>query len=162
MKTKMTIFALLACWLISGKVAAQESLVWNTPGKNFHDALPLGNGDIGISAWSESGGEFCFYLGKTDAYDDVNRLLKLGMVRIKISSHRFEAGRFYRETLNLKLGEMIIRSGKGEDEINLRAWVDANSPAVHVEIFAQKKFTIQVSLEDWRKEKQLITDTSFS
>ena len=162
MKKLMIMFAILGWWLTTGKVAAQESLVWNSPGKDFHDALPLGNGDIGISAWSDSAGELCFYLGKTDAYDDVNRLVKLGMVRVKISSHPFEAGHFYRETLNLKLGELTIRSAKGEDEINLRAWVDANNPAIHIDISAGKKFTVQISLENWRKEKQLITDTSFS
>jgi len=73
-------------WPASGKLGVQSPvpLVWDAPGKDFHDAIPLGNGDIGISAWTEQDGEFLFYISKTDAYDDNNRLVKLGKVRLRI------------------------------------------------------------------------------
>jgi len=78
MRNAFLIF-LTAILLLNGwKASCQSGLVWTEKGKDFHDAIPLGNGDIGISAWVDQTGELVFYIGKTDAYDDNNRLLKLG------------------------------------------------------------------------------------
>ena len=64
----------------------QYNLTCDAPAKDSHGAIPLGNGDIGISAWAEESGDLLFYVSKTDAYDDNHRLLKLGRVRVKYPS----------------------------------------------------------------------------
>jgi hypothetical protein len=40
--------------------------------------MPLGNGDIGLNVWTEGSGDVCFYISKTDSWDESGRLLKLG------------------------------------------------------------------------------------
>jgi predicted alpha-1,2-mannosidase len=165
-------------WPTGGKLQAQPStrqaeevrsigpvqppLVWDTPGKNLHDAIPLGNGDIGISAWTEQDGGLRFFISKTDAYDDDNRLVKVAKVLVKISPNPFVMGRPYREVLNLRQGELTIRSGAGADQVDIRIWVDANNPAVRLSVAGQKAFRLSVALEDNRKEARLLQDTSFS
>ena len=54
------------------------NVVWNTPGKDHNDSMPLGNGDIGLNAWVDKNGDLLFYISKTDSWDDNGRLLKVG------------------------------------------------------------------------------------
>ena len=97
--------------LNGGKTCGQSGLLWTDKGKDFHDAIPLGNGDIGISAWVDQADELVFYIGKTDAYDDNNRLLKLGKIRVKISPDPFAGNNAFRQELKLREGEMEIQGG---------------------------------------------------
>ncbi len=143
---------------MGGQSAAQPNLVWHDPGKDFHDAVPLGNGDIGISAWTSKNGELLFYLGKTDAYDENNRLCKPGLVHIRISPNPFADGHPYRQELRLRQGEMEITAGDSTDRVKLLCWVDANEPFVRVSLTGRKTFHLSVRLENWRKEAQTISD----
>jgi hypothetical protein len=161
---KQLIFFLTGIFLLTGwNASGQSGLVWTEKGKDFHDAIPLGNGDIGISAWMEQAGDLIFYIGKTDAYDDNNRLLKLGKVRVTISPNPFEGNNAYRQELKLREGEMEIQAGMGDDRVTMLLWVDANQPAIHLTIQGKKKFSTQVRLEDWRRqERTIIEDRAFS
>ncbi|MCX5671718.1 MAG: DUF5703 domain-containing protein, partial [Planctomycetota bacterium] len=38
-----------------------HNVVLDAPGKDFHAAVPVGNGDIGASVWVEEGGDLVFY-----------------------------------------------------------------------------------------------------
>jgi hypothetical protein len=154
--------AIIVFGMITATATGQSPLVWLTKGKDFHDAIPLGNGDVGISAWVQKDGDLLFYISKTDAYDDNNRLLKLGRIRVKILPNPFVAGKSFRQELNLRRGEMNILAGAGSDQVSLRIWVDANNPAVQIAISGNKEFQTIVSLEDWRKQEHVITDTAFS
>ena len=59
------------------------NITWDSPSKDHHGSMPLGNGDIGLNLWVEENGDICFYIGKTDSWGDNGRLLKVGKVRIK-------------------------------------------------------------------------------
>ena len=61
-------------------------VVWDSPSENARGSMPLGNGDISLNAWVEADGDLIFYIGKTDAWDDNSRLLKLGRVRISLAN----------------------------------------------------------------------------
>ena len=61
---------------------ARYDVVWDSPSKDAHGSMPLGNGDISLNAWIEPSGQLVFYIGKTDAWDDNARLLKDGKVRV--------------------------------------------------------------------------------
>ena len=59
-------------------------VVWDTPGKNTYETMPLGNGEIGINAWIDEAGDLKFYVARIDSLAEFARILKLGCVRIQI------------------------------------------------------------------------------
>src|SRR6266404_5087673 len=67
----------------------QNNVVWTSPSKDSSGSMPLGNGDIGLNLWVEESGELVFYIGKTDAWSESARLLKLGRVRVRLSPNPF-------------------------------------------------------------------------
>ena len=136
----------------------QYNVVIQAPSKDFHGAMPLGNGDIGVSAWVERGGDLLFYISKTDAYDENHRLLKLGRVRIKLSPNPFRAGRPFRQELKLADGEFVVQANEGNAAVALQLWVDANQPLVHVEVHGKRPMEVRVSLESWRTTQQTVKE----
>lgn len=127
-----------------------HNVIWDTPGKDSSDSMPIGNGDIGLNVWVEEGGDLLFYISKTDAWNENCHLLKLGRIRVKLSPNPFEAGNPFRQTLRLREGEIQISAGAGDNMFTIRVWVDANQPVIHVEAEGEKTFNIQANLEIWR------------
>ena len=78
-------------------------VVWMEPGKGSADSMPLGNGDIGLSVWTEPDGDLLFYIGKTDAWSEHPRaetgLMKVGLVRVSLSPNPYAAGKPLLQTL---------------------------------------------------------------
>ena len=140
----------------------QSNSTRNTAGKDFHDAMPTGNGDIGVSMWIEKDGDLLFYISKTDAYDDNNRLLKLGLISVKISPNPFLSDSFFLQQLKLQQSAIIVQTGSGNNTFKLRLWVDANHPVLRLEMIGDKKFTSTVQLHNWRREEHPLQDLSFS
>jgi len=127
-------------------------VVWTSPSKNSSGSMPLGNGDIGLNAWVEEGGDLLFYISKTDAWSGNGRLLKLGRVRVKLSPNPFTKGAPFEQALRLRGGEIVIRAGEGAAATAIRVWVDANRPLIRVESENPRGHTVQVGLELWRTE----------
>jgi alpha-L-fucosidase 2 len=123
---------------------AQYDVVWKSPGRDSRDSMPLGNGDIGLNLWVEEGGGVLFYISKTDAFDENNRLVKLGRVRITLSPNPFDGVQPFEQTLDLLDGEVVIRGG----DTVLQVWVDANQPVVRFEMdsLTERQVTAQVEL----------------
>lgn len=140
----------------------QSNITWNTAGKDFHDAMPTGNGDIGVSMWIEKDGDLLFYISKTDAYDDNNRLLKIGLVRVTITPNPFAADAPFVQQLQLKQSAITVQTGNGNNAFKLRLWVDANHPVIRLEMRGDKKFTSTVQLQNWRRDEHILEDLSFS
>ena len=116
--------------------------------------MPLGNGDIGLNVWVEESGDLVFYIGKTDAWSESARLLKLGRVRVRLSPNPFGSGQPFRQTLKLSTGEILIEGGKPGGEMKLRVWVDANHPVIRVESDATQNTEMQVIYERWRDQQR--------
>jgi len=125
-------------------------VVWDRPSRDSSGSMPLGNGDVGLNAWVEEGGDLLFYISKTDAWSENGRLLKLGRVRIKLSPNPFTKGAPFDQRLRLGQGEILIRAGEGAAATAIRVWVDANRPVVRVETENPRGHTVQVDLELWR------------
>ena len=111
------------------------NVVWDSPSKDATGSMPLGNGDISANVWMEQAGDLCFYIGKTDAWGDNGRLLKVGKVRINIRPNPLDGDVEYRQLLNLEGGEIVFEFGlKGSERgrSTLRIWVDAHDPVTLV------------------------------
>jgi hypothetical protein len=145
--------ALAAAAEPSAPVAALETcnVVWNSPSQDARGSMPIGNGDIGLNAWVEPSGDLCFFIGKTDAWDENMRLLKLNKVRVRFVP-ALDTGAGFRWELKLHEGVMTIHSKTAD----VRVWVDANHPVVQVEAQAPNGGTLAatVRLEPWRLAKR--------
>jgi len=140
------------------------NVVWDTPSKDALGSMPLGNGDITLNLWVEEGGDLLFYIGKSDAWDEYNRLLKLGKVRISLSPNPFVKDGKFRQELVLRRGEVVIQASpsKSSKPVEIRVWVDANHPVIHVTVESERPLTATASFELWRTEPTLLTSFEVS
>ena len=140
------------------KVAQDNAVIWENPGKSSMDCVPLGNGDIGLNAWTEGDSDLVFYISKTDAWDDNGRLCKVGKLRLTFSNSPF-AKKPFREVLSIAKGQWLITSGDKNNKTSVRLWVDANNPVIHLESSSSKAIDIKASMELWRTEEYEIKTT---
>ena len=147
---------LTGCLLAARVFAAGEELdrcnvVWDTPGADARGSMPIGNGDIGLNVWVEPSGDLCFFIGKTDAWDENQRLLKLNKARITFVP-ALDTKESFRWELKLRDGALEIQDGKTQ----LRVWVDANHPVIQVDVKSHggEPVSATIALEPWRKEKR--------
>ncbi|MCX6944276.1 MAG: DUF5703 domain-containing protein [Opitutales bacterium] len=137
-------------------------VVWDAPSKNHHGSMPLGNGDIALNAWADPAGDLQFYIGKSDAWDDNARLAKVGKVRVHLAPNPFAAGRPFRQTLSLHEATLNLVAGVGAQRTQVRVWVDANHPVIHVTVDSAEPLTATVSVELTRPRREEITEVQAS
>ena len=125
------------------------NVVWDSPSRDASGSMPLGNGDIGVNAWVEEGGDLVFYVSKTDAWDENGRLCKVGRVRVKLDPPLSVKDGF-RQELQLREGAIVIRSRIQGQPTTLSLWVDANQPVVRVETESAAPISCRVEVELWR------------
>ncbi len=135
--------------LFSQSFLNDYSVTWDSPGKSYRDSMPIGNGDIGLNLWTEENGDVVFLIDKTDAWTENGQLVKLGRVRVRFDASPFRQSPDFRQILRPKQGEIEIR---GDASAVLRVWVDANAPAVHLEMNGGKPVNMQANAEIWRTE----------
>ena len=123
---------------------------WDSPSTDHTGSMPLGNGDISLNAWMESNGDLLFYIGKTDAWSDNARLLKLGKVRICLSPTPDLTG--FNQTLELASGSVLFQFGKPGNQTELRLWADANHPVIRIEAKSDHPLTLTAHSELWRTQ----------
>ena len=150
MKPKKIIILLICLPLV---LSAQENhfmaandVTWHSPGTNENNSMPLGNGDIALNVWTEQNGDIVLLLAKSDAWSENGQLLKLGRVRVKLTPNPFVSPDGFTQTLRLESGEVQFRSGKNIAHI----WVDANNPAVHLEVQSEYPVQLEAKTELWR------------
>ena len=139
-------------------------VVWDTPGQGTKDTMPTGNGDIGLNVWTEgTTGSVCFYISKTDSWDETGRLLKIGKVRLAIEPNPFAvAGRKFSQRLNLRDAAVEVAAGEGRDALELRVWADANLAVVRVEARLPEGTVLTASTEPWRVAPEVLKDSLVS
>ncbi len=141
----------------AGATTESFDVVWDSPSEDSSGSMPIGNGDIGLNVWVEQGGDLLFYIGKTDAWDENARLVKLGRIRIAISPNPFAKGAPFRQQLDLQRGAVEVVAGKPNSQVAVRVWVDANQPVIRVEVSAQQDVAVRASLEIWRTAERRLT-----
>src|SRR6478752_3592336 len=132
---------------------ASYNVVWDSPSADAKGSMPIGNGDIGANIWVEPNGDLVMLIGKSDSFDEFNRLLKLGRIRIKTTPALFQPGQTFTQTLRLEDGSIEIAT----DTAKLRVWVDAKHPVVQVDATSPSPITAQVLLENWRKGSRALS-----
>ncbi|MEI6603966.1 MAG: DUF5703 domain-containing protein [Verrucomicrobiota bacterium] len=128
---------------------AAHNVVWDTPSKDAHGSMPLGNGDVGINAWVEDNGDLVFYISKTDAWDENARLCKIGRVRVKFDPPLTPKDSF-RQELKLRDGIIEITSKIQNQPSKIRLWVDADQPVVRVDAESGVPVSCRAEVELWR------------
>ncbi|MEO0479643.1 MAG: DUF5703 domain-containing protein [Planctomycetota bacterium] len=134
--------------------AGRYDVRWSEHGEGCHDSMPVGNGDVGLNVWTEGDDSLHFYIGKTDAWGDNARLLKVGEVVVRFPAASF-TGRF-EQRLDLAGGRVLIDCGVGSDAVHVEVWVDAHRPVVHVLSDSVSEIPIDVSYRLWREEPEAL------
>jgi alpha-L-fucosidase 2 len=135
---------------------ASFNVRWSSPSTNTWGTMPLGNGDLAVNALVEPGGDLVLLLAKADAWDAHARLVKLGRVRLSLEPRLFLAGRPFTQELRLQNGVMVVETGGADDRVTLKLWVDANHPAVRVDVEARQAVQARCRLELWRTRERVL------
>jgi len=138
------------------------NIVWDSPSKNSSGSMPIGNGDIGMNVWVEENGDLLLLIGKTDAWDENSRIVKVGRVRIMLSPSPFAKGQPFRQELKLRDGMIEITAGAHDAATVVRVWVDANRAVIRVECDGPQPFDVTARTEVWRTEKRLFGEQEWS
>jgi Tfp pilus assembly protein FimT len=109
--------------------------------------MPLGNGDIAAGVYAIENGDLYLLLAKNDAYTYQGDIFKTGRVRVSLSPNPFQAGKPFRQTLDLATGSIRIEASG----VTLRIWADANRPVYHVEIAGPEELTVTARPEFWKR-----------
>ena len=138
------------------------NVVWDSPGGNSSASMPIGNGDIGVNTWVEDNGDLLLLIGKTDAWCENSRILKVGRVRISLSNAPFAKGKPFRQELKLHDGTIEITGGSGNSASIAKIWVDAKRPVIRVECDGPQPFDVTAKCEIWRTGKRPFGEAEWS
>src|SRR5215813_10713050 len=71
------------------RFVASNDVTWSTPGTNENDSMPIGNGDLAANVWTEQNGDIVLLVSKADAWTELNKLVKLGRIRLRLTPNPF-------------------------------------------------------------------------
>jgi Domain of unknown function (DUF5703)/Glycosyl hydrolase family 95 catalytic domain len=128
--------------------------IWHSPSKDHNGSMPIGNGETGLNLWVEPTGDIVFLVSRTDAWDENERLCKIGRVRIKFLPEIDAKKGKFSQTLNLYDGTIEIYYNNNNSNYTIKIWVDANEQVANLEFFSNKKRDAEIQLEIWRTEKR--------
>lgn len=129
-------------------------VIWNTPSENVYGTMPLGNGEVAINAWIDKQGDLRFYIARIDSIDENGRILKIGLVRIRVGdgSEQRTTDHFVQK-LDARRGVLEAEFGKDKEKVSLRLWVDAHRPVIVVEATVPEPVEASAHTELWRTEQ---------
>lgn len=86
------------------------NITFHSLGETDRSAMPLGNGECAASVWTEQNGDICLYINRTDALTELDRTVKVGMVRLSITPSPLGTKAFA-QTLDIEHGVIRITDG---------------------------------------------------
>ncbi len=131
------------------------NIAWDSPSEDANGSMPIGNGDIGANVWIEPNGDICFYISKTDTWDDNGRLVKVGKVRVTCDPPLVAPGSGFKQVLDLQRGCITVEAGRGTIRSQVSVWIDAHHPALTVSHNSTAPMSMTASVELWRTEPYL-------
>jgi hypothetical protein len=69
------------------------NVIWDSPGRDYRDSMPIGNGDLGLNVWTEQNGDLVFLIGKNNAWTENAQLVKLGRVHVTLTPNPFASAK---------------------------------------------------------------------
>lgn len=160
---KSRISMIVAGLLVAGMAMAQQAEIdrynveWDTPSENSAGSMPLGNGELGANLWVEKNGDLLFYLSRTDAISEANRLMKMGRVRVSLSPNPFREGLPFSQQLVLKDGAIYVTAGKDGEAVKFSFYMDPDQETAYLQMKGEVPYQVKVTAESWRKEPHVIT-----
>ncbi len=144
----------ITCIALVGILNAQHvkkyNLLFNSPAVGSESSMVLGNGDISANAWVDKRDHnLYFYIGKTDSRDYLDRLLKVGKLKVQFSPNILEDEVSYKQEFHLDKALLTIKTSKG----TIMLWVDANNPVIVLQANTSIPVTATVITQIWRKEE---------
>lgn len=130
---------IVAGLLVAGMAMAQQAEIdrynveWDTPSENSAGSMPLGNGELGANLWVEKNGDLLFYLSRTDAISEANRLMKMGRVRVSLSPNPFREGLPFSQQLVLKDGAIYVTAGKDGEAVKFSFYMDPDQETAYLQ-----------------------------
>src|SRR5271156_2781102 len=95
------VLLLLPVVFVKAQDISDYNVIWNSQSQNSSESMPLGGGDIGCNVWVENN-DLIMYIARSGTFDENNSMLKLGRVRISLSTNPFKNN--FRQELKLKQG----------------------------------------------------------
>ena len=135
--------------MAAADLPSAQNIAWDNPGGELA-SMPVGNGDVAGNVWVEGNGDVVFYLAKSDAWNEQDRLLKVGRVRVSFEPPLDTAA--FKQTLDLRRGEVVITAGAGAGAATVRVWADANHPVLRVACESATPRACAAKVELWRRE----------
>lgn len=129
------------------------NVVWTSPSVNEAGNMPLGNGSLGSNVWTDKNGDLLLYLSRNDAHSELQRLLKLGRIRVSFNSPVLSQLEGFRQELDLSSGSILITGGKSGEKIALKIFISADAPVMYISGSSERPLEIKVTLENWRRKK---------
>ncbi len=129
---------------------AGNDVTWTTLGRDENDSMPIGNGDLAANVWTEQNGDLVLLVSKADAWTELDKLVKLGRLRVQLTPNPFLGATDFKQSLHLEDATVEIRSGKNV----VRIWVDANRPVLHVTAELDRPTTMRAAVELWRTKSR--------
>ncbi len=147
----LTVFYWTGTWncMSQGKAVSDYDVVWNSRSENSYGTMPAGNGDVGANVWVTPDGILHFFIGKTDAFSENGRLLKIGKVSVSFEP-AILAGKKFVQDQDIYNGEIRIKT----DKADLTFRVDANDPVIVLDGKSKIPVTVTVKYEGWRNERR--------
>jgi len=136
--------------------AADEDVTWTTLGHDENDSMPIGNGDVAANVWTEANGDLVLLVSKSDAWTELNKLVKLGRIRIHFTPNPFPNAGELKQSLHLEDATIEVRAGGNR----VRVWVDANHPVLHVTALLDRRTTMRAAVELWRTDAHPFDEAS--
>ena len=133
----------------SPPVLDSYDLVWRTPSGDAAGSVPMGNGELGMNAWVEPGGDLLLLLSRNDTFSEACRLLKVGRVRLSFDPPLTTAADF-KQTLHLREGVLLLDYAGG----HLEVFVEAERPVVRIRGTLKAPHRVRLSTEIWRTERR--------
>ncbi len=164
-KTIGLIFAIalmIGCGAESRSQTNLYNIVWDSPSKDHHGSMPIGNGSTGLNVWVEENGDLCFYIGRTDSWGDNGRLLKVGKVRVTCDPPLVQPGSSFRQELDLETGSIRISTKSKDKESKFLVWVDAYNSVVTINQESSEPRQMKATIELWRKKPDALPELGVS
>jgi hypothetical protein len=133
-------------------------VIWDSPSADARGSMPLGDGEVTLNAWVETNGDLQFYIGRSDSYSEISRLLKVGLIRVHLTHNPFKAGQPFSQHLRLHDGIIEISGGEKTNLVALTLFTDPDKPVIYVSGHSAQPESVKVTVESWRTDAR--TDTN--